>query len=156
MKASRSWGDYEGRHIGIWRHIGDVFAFADCHAGKMGLGFRQANREEAETEEDQAMNAWTFIDISASVLTVAGAAWSYVSWYPAWKMAREQRQAAGEKAMSQIDALATNHLPHLQAEQERTNVHLAQQTAVLEEIKDSNVRTEAKFDTLIRFMRPPE
>jgi hypothetical protein len=73
-----------------------------------------------------------FIELCDSVgvmLGLVGSAAAALRWY----ITREQRQAAGRKAIQQIDVLATNHFPHMEKELQDQSEKMDQHAAILNE-----------------------
>jgi hypothetical protein len=69
-------------------------------------------------------------------LTLLCAAVAALSWY----VGRAKRKAAAELAVAQINKMATNDFPHIHDESVKTNVHLTQQTVLLQDMRDGIIK----------------
>lgn len=98
------------------------------------------------------MNAGTILDVAASAVTVAAAAWGYFAWYPNFKLRRLADRQASKTAMEQINHFAENCFPTMQAALKSIDAKTDETNKILEALKESSIRTETKFDTLIQVM----
>lgn len=82
----------------------------------------------------QPIKDWAeILDHTLTLLTILGI---LLGWY----LTKKKRAEAGEKAVAQIDKMATNDLPHIHAEAVDTNKHLTQQTVLLQDMRDGIIK----------------
>lgn len=79
----------------------------------------------------QSLKDWIEVGDGIGVaIGLLGAAGAVIRWW----LRREQIQEEGKKAITQINKMATNDLPHLFEESLKTNKHLEDQTNLLTNI----------------------
>jgi hypothetical protein len=79
----------------------------------------------------QPRDVWDIAEHVVLIVTVLSAVVGFF-------ITRHDRVAESKKAMEQIDKVATNDMPHLTAETQQTNVHLTEQTKLLQSM-DKNI-----------------
>lgn len=70
------------------------------------------------------VNIFDVLEHLVTIITIVGFA---LGWY----VTRKERQQAGQHAVDQVNKMATNDLPHIYEESQRTNTFLAEQSKLL-------------------------
>lgn len=73
------------------------------------------------------INAANFLDVLEHLVTIVTILGFIVGWY----LTKKQQQRAGQNAVEQVNKMATNDLPHIYEESQRTNEYLAEQSKLL-------------------------